>query len=250
MSSYDVLSLAYDQLTDNVEYEARSKYISGFFHRFGIADGILLDLACGSGRLTVLLAQMGYDMIGADASAGMLSYAQARAADAGVDVRFICQDMRDLDLYGTVRGCVCSLDSINHLTSLADVQTVFQKVSLFTEPGGLFVFDVNTIYKHRYVLKDNVFAFETDDFFLTWQNELQPDGVTVCNTVDLFYTENGGVYRRESESFLEKAYSVGALQKVAESAGFEICGIYDDMTAHPPTPLSERIYFVCRKKDG
>lgn len=250
MSSYDVLSLAYDQLTDNVEYEARSKYISGFFHRFGIADGILLDLACGSGRLTVLLAQMGYDMIGADASAGMLSYAQARAADAGVDVRFICQDMRDLDLYGTVRGCVCSLDSINHLTSLADVQTVFQKVSLFTEPGGLFVFDVNTIYKHRYVLKDNVFAFETDDFFLTWQNELQPDGVTVCNTVDLFYTENGGVYRRESEFFCEKAYTVTELQKAVQAAGFEVCGVYDDMTLHPPVPLSERIYFVCRKKDG
>lgn len=249
MSSYDVLSLAYDQLTDNVEYEARSKYISGFFHRYGIDDGIVLDLACGSGRLTLLLAQMGYDMIGADASAGMLACAGQRALESGADIRFICQDMRELDLYGTVRGCVCSLDSINHLTSIEDVQTVFRRVSLFTEPGGLFVFDVNTIYKHRYVLKDNVFAFETDQQYLVWQNELQPDGVTVCNTVDLFYTENNGVYRRESEFFEEKAYSVTALQKALEAAGFEICGIYDDMTDHPPVPLSERIYFVCRKKD-
>lgn len=250
MSSYDVLSLAYDQLTDNVEYEARSNYISGFFHRYGIDDGILLDLACGSGQMTLLFAQKGYDMIGADASAGMLSCAEERALEAGADIRFICQDMRALDLYGTVRGCICTLDSINHLTSIEDVQTVFQKVSLFTEPGGIFVFDVNTIYKHRYVLKDNVFVFETDQQYLVWQNELQPDGVTVHNTVDLFYTENGSVYRRESEFFAEKAYSVARLQKAAEAAGFEICGVYDDMTVHSPVPLSERVYFVCRKRNG
>ena len=180
MSSYKYLSSFYDELCENVEYEARCDYISNILCSNGIVHGTILDLACGTGSLTRLLAKKGVDVYGVDSSAEMLSEAMQRTYEEGLDILYLRQKMQSLDLYGTINTCVCTLDSINHLTKIEDVKKAFDKVGLFMDNDGLFVFDVNTVYKHREVLKDNTFVFENEKVFCVWQNSpLENDIVNI-----------------------------------------------------------------------
>lgn len=246
MSSYNDFASFYDSLTENVEYEVRSDYISNFFSSNGINDGIILDLACGTGSFTNIFANNGYDMIGVDSSEEMLMIANEKARKADNNILFLHQNMQELDLYGSVMGCICNLDSINHLNSIDDVKKTFEKVSLFTEPNGIFVFDVNTIYKHDYILADNSFVFETDDVYLVWNNELE-DNHKVNIFIDMF-VKNGELYRRSSEEFSEIAYDLDILKEMLLNAKFDIIGIYDELTLDKPKKDSERVYFVCKKQ--
>ena len=153
--------------------------------------------------------------------------------------------MKRSRMYGTVTATVCALDSINHLDSLEKVQKTFERVSLFTEPGGVFIFDVNTLFKHREVLGNNSFIFENEECFLAWQNEVNED-----NSVDIyldFFLPEGEGYRRESESFTEYFYSDEALQAALGKAGFSLCGIFEDLTLEAPQEQSERKVFVAKK---
>ena len=145
--SYASFAQYYDSLTHNVEYARRADYLCTLLAHLGHAPGLTLDLACGTGSLTVELAKRGMDIYGIDGSADMLSVARQKAAESGLDLLFLCQKMQKLDLYGTVDTVICALDSINHLTLEKDVQTAFDRVSLFMNPGGWFLFDVNTVYK-------------------------------------------------------------------------------------------------------
>lgn len=245
--SYACFAAYYDSLTEDVDYEVRSAYISNFFIRYGITDGIVLDLACGTGRMSIELANRGYDVIGVDASPDMLCEARENAAEAGhTNILFLCQRMERLDLFGTVRGCVCALDSINHLTRPEDVLSAFQKVSLFMEPGGVFVFDVNTAYKHREILGNQTFALEEEEVYLVWQNAYDPQTDTVEITLD-FFERDGEAYFRETETFCERAYTVRTLTKLLEQSGFALLHIYDELTESAPRPDSQRLYFIVRK---
>ncbi len=247
--SYNCLASFYDSLTENVDYAVRSAYISNFFIRYGITEGILLDLACGTGKIGIAFAQKGYDVIGVDASPDMLCKAQENAAQAGCSsILYLCQRMEDLDLYGTIRGCVCSLDSINHLLHEAAVLAAFQKVALFMEPGGIFVFDVNTVYKHQYVLGNQTFVYEEEDVFLVWQNQYDADTQTVDITLDLF-EQDGEAYVRETECFAERAYPIETITGLLEQSGFEVLHIYDELTECPPKEDSQRVYLVARRKE-
>lgn len=248
MSSYNILSKVYDNLTDNVEYEARSNYISGFFHSYCTVCKNVLDLACGSGTMTVLLAKKGFNMTGVDFSEDMLAEAYSKAVENDLKIQFVQQDMRELNLLSKMDAVVCCLDSINHLLSVEDVEKVFKNVSSCLEENGLFVFDVNTVYKHQEILKDNSFVFETENSFLVWQNELCEDGRTVNLYIDLFCSEDGIKYFRESEDFSEKAYTIEELSNALEKSDFEIIGIYDDLSLDKPKEDSDRLYFVCKKR--
>lgn len=245
--SYACLSAYYDSLTEDVDYQSRADYLWGFLKQYKIQDGILLDLACGTGQMSLLFAQKGYEVIGVDASPEMLCQARENVMAAGQDnILFLCQRMEELDLYGTVRSCICTLDSLNHLTTPEQVLTAFKKVALFLEPGGVFLFDVNTPYKHRQVLGDHCFVLEDEALYLVWQNQYDSSTETVEITLDLF-EEEAGVYYRQTERFAERAYETAQLRSLLEEAGFSLEAVYDDLTLNAPGEDSQRLYMIARK---
>lgn len=241
--SYNSFAACYDAFSDASEYKIRAEYLYEILKGNGVLNGILLDLACGTGTLSYLFEEKGYDVIASDISAEMLDIALKKKGDS--NILFLNQDMRELDLYGTVNACVCTLDSINHLESIDDVKQTFSRVSLFTEPDGIFIFDVNTEYKHKCILADNCFIFEDEDYFLAWQNELCEDNSEQIY-LDIFINKNG-VYHRESEDFKEYIYSDEELTYALKSAGFELLNIYDDLSFESPTETTQRKIFVSRK---
>ncbi len=241
---YAAFAAFYDALTANVDYTEIAAYYDRLNRAFGGKKGILLDLACGTGSLSVLLSKMGYDVIGTDSSPEMLSEALSKEHSS---IQYLCQSMTELDLYGTIGAAVCSLDSINHLLGQAEVLRAFERVSLFCEPGALFLFDVNTVYKHERVLGNQCFVCETDSVYCVWQNEYLGGGKTEI-TLDFFSEEKDGRYERCSEEFSETAYPEEELRALLERAGFEVCAVYDYLTENPPREDSEKLTFVARKR--
>ena len=246
----------YDALTQNVEYEKRAKRLHYLILQYirTETDGTLLtDLACGSGSLSEELAKLGYDVIGVDNSPAMLSAAMEKKLRSGLPIQYLCQDMRELDMFGTIDVTVCTLDSLNHLPSIQDVQQVFDKVSLFAQPGGLFLFDMNTLYKHQKVLADKVFLYDLDAVFCAWENRLLPDGATVEEQLT-FFEKDGDSYFRSDEFITEIAYPVDVIGDAVRKAGLELVAAFDadegldtPEQLSPVTDTTERILFVARK---
>lgn len=249
MAGYKDFAFFYDLLMKNADYESRFDYIVGLLAENGIGGGILLDMACGTGTLSKMFAQKGFDVIGVDASEEMLSKAQEKKLEEDFDALFLCQKMEELDLFGTIDAAVCTLDSLNHVTEKEKIREIFRRVALFMNDGGVFVFDVNTLYKHREVLGNNAFVFDTENVFCAWQNALLEDGETTQIDLDIFESdeEEDDVYVRYSEEFFERGYELDFLKKTLEQFRFEVVGIYDDMTKEPIKENSERAVFVCKK---
>ena len=247
MSEYNAFAEVYDRLTGNIEYSKRAEFIRTLLNRHGVGDGaIVLDLACGTGSLTLELAKYGYDMIGVDNSPMMLCEAQNKAYDSGTNMLFLCQSMPELDLFGTIDAAVCTLDSLNHLDTPEEIEATIEKVGLFMNHGGIFVFDVNTIYKHREILGNNTFVYDCDDVYCVWQNQLcEDDSVEI--SLDIFELDDGA-YFRESEGFREIACPIENYKKWLAKADFEIIDIYDEMTFNPLCDTTERAVFVARYK--
>lgn len=246
MSRYGAFAEYYDSLTSNVSYDETAKYVADILSENGIKKGILLDLACGTGTMSVQMAKRGYEVIGIDNSPEMLSEAREKAYEAKEDILFLCQDMCDIDLYGTVECTICLLDSLNHLESEEELQAAFKGVSLFTVPGGLFIFDVNTQYKHKYVLGNNTFVYDNDDVYCVWQNEYDDESKTVEIFLDFFEEENG-LYRRSSEYFTECAFSDETIRRLLKEAGFSNVKAYGELSRNAPSETEERIFYVARK---
>lgn len=247
MESYTDFAFCYDRLTENVDYKSRAEHICQIMNQCNHDPGVCLDLACGTGNITLELAKRGIDVFGVDGSPEMLSVAQQKLSEHGYDVLLICQMMQNLELYSTVDTVICCLDSINHITDPKDVQSTFDGVSKHLNSNGYFIFDVNTIYKHRNVLSNNTFVYDVDDVFCVWQNDFEDETNIVTINLDLFEPD-GDAYYRSSEEFCERAYSIEQLVGMLERSGFEVVGIYDDMSFNKPKQDSERIIFVARKK--
>ena len=246
--SYGIFSEFYDALTANVSYDTVAQVLSSLLTRYGKGRGLLLDLACGTGSVSVRLAEQGYEVIGVDLSPEMLSEAQNKAYSAGQNILFLCQDMTKLDLYGTVDAAVCTLDGLCHLPDEESVQAALRKVSLFMNPGGVFLFDVNSVYKHRAVLGNNTFVYDTDDVYCVWQNTLLSDGVTVQMDLDFFEpVSDAGDYVRQSERFTERAYPRETLEAMLKKAGFTVLDVFDGYSEKPAHDTSERLLFAVRK---
>lgn len=205
------------------------------------SKGILLDLACGTGTLSVLLADLGWDVIGVDSSSGMLSCAKQHEK-----VSYICQDMTELDLYGTVDAAVCCFDALNHLLDEQDLLDTFKRVSLFMNPGGVFVFDVNTVYCHETVFADNIFVSETDGIYCVWRHEKQDDDIMFVS-LSVFEKQENGLYKRHDETNIERAYSLKLISKLCEKSGFKVAGCYDFLTENKARENNNRVVFVCKK---
>ncbi|MGN0520697.1 MAG: class I SAM-dependent methyltransferase [Candidatus Fimenecus sp.] len=248
--SYEVFADFYDILTDNVDYTAMSKSICSLLKCYGLDRGLLLDLGCGTGTLSVRLSEAGFEVIGADISPDMLAVAQEKAFAARQNILFLCQDMTRLDLYGTVDAAVCTLDALNHLPSRAAVEETLRRVALFLNPGGILLFDTNTLYKHREILGNNTFVYDTDAVYCVWQNELQPDEKTVDISLDFFIpaSDDEPIYERESEQFSECAYSGAEWEEMLKNAGFTVLGVFDGYTENPLTDTSERAVYAVRKE--
>lgn len=248
MASYGDFAYYYDMLTENVDYDKRCEYICGLLAENGVSEGILLDLACGTGTLSLMLSEKGYDVIGVDGSEEMLTQAQEKKMETGADVIFLCQRMEELDLFGTINAAVSTLDSINHVTDVNTVKEIFRRVSLFMEDKGIFVFDVNTPYKHREVLGDNTFIYDLDEVYCVWQNSTDENLVTTIS-LDLFekdeYDEE--TYYRYSEEFSERAYDLDDIKSWLEECKFEVMAVYEEMTKESIKADTQRAVFVVRK---
>ncbi len=247
MASYGIFADYYDALTANVDYARRADFLLTLFQRLDRRPTLLLDLACGTGGFSFPLDAAGIDVIGVDPSEDMLAQAQEKKYAAGNDrILFLQQRAQELDLFGTVDGAICCLDSVNHFGGLPEVVAAFQKVSLFLEPGRLFIFDVNTLYKHRQVLADHCFCYELEHLFLVWQNSLL-ENRDVQVDLDFFLEVEDGLYDRCSETFTEYGFTMEELESALTAAGFSLVAAYDDMQDAPVTEKSQRVTLVARK---
>ena len=248
MSSYDILAGCYDQFTYDVHYAAWADYLEKHFKKRGLPGKTVLDLACGTGSLTLELANRGYEMIGVDLSPEMLSEAAEKNQKAdGIQPIFLCQPMEKLDLYGTIDACVCCLDSVNYVTAPKKLQKAFERVHLFMMPGGLFIFDINTVEKLE-SLDGQVFLDETEDAYCVWRAEYSKRSRTCSYFMDIFrLDQETGQWDRGEELHRERAYTVPELTGFLENAGFRDIKVYGDLKMSAPKPGEQRVFFVARK---
>lgn len=241
--SYELFANYYDELMQNVDYQGRAEYIDKLIKQYKPNANLLVDLACGTGSMTVKFSEMGYDVIGVDISEEMLSKARDKSDES---ILYLCQSMQQLDMYGTIDAFVCTLDSLNHIENREELCRALSRVALFLEHDGVFVFDMNTQYKHEKILGHNTFVYETDAVYCVWQNEYE-NGGKVNIALDFFEEQENGSYERYCEDFTEIAYSYAEIEDILHGVGLRILAAYDDMTLTPPKKNSERIVFVTGK---
>ena len=246
MNYYTDFACVYDRLMTETDYAGRTEYLVELFQKYDRLPTLLLDLACGTGEFSLGFQKYGMDVIGVDPSEEMLSVAREKAAACGADILFLCQAAENLDLYGTVDGAVCCLDSLNHITEYRDFCKAIERVTLFLETGRLFIFDLNTVYKHNTVLADHTFVIEQNDVFCVWQNETDPKTNQTDITLDFFIEENGS-YLRGGEEFSEKAYTKDEIISAIRQAGLELITVLDAETKGSPTEKTEREIYITKK---
>lgn len=254
MSGYDgyfAVAGVYDRLNRSIDYGAWAGFFEKCFEKFlPQRPEIILDLACGTGRMTRALSERGYDMIGVDGSSQMLSEAYMQSTER---ILYLMQDMRELELYGTVGATVCCLDSINYLTEEGDVEKVFSLVHNYSDPDALFIFDVNTPYKFENIYSDNAYILEDEDdggeqIYCGWQNFYDRE-TGICDFYLSVFREDGdGSYIREDENQRERCYTREELVGALERSGFELIGVYSDYGFGEADDSCERWYFVARAK--
>ncbi len=242
--AYNEFAYFYDEFNGEADYEALYAQVKARLDAHGITSGILADLGCGTGELTLMLAQAGYDMIGIDQSEEMLCVVRDKAEQLGLSggLLLLQQDLCALDLYGTIRGAVSTFDTLNHIP---DLDKAIANAAFFMEKGGVFLFDMNTPYKHQAVLGENVFTFEEEDARCVWRNHYDPDARRVTITVDIDYQETGEHFHEE---FFEYTYTLAEITAALEKNGFTLESVCDGESFGPLTEESER-YFFCAVKN-
>lgn len=243
MSAYEALAGVYDALTEDVGYERRADYLEKLFRRGRIPVRTVLDLACGTGEMTAILTERGYELIAVDGSPDMLARAREKAADlAGEPPVFLNQDMTELDLYGTVDAAVCCLDSLNYLLHPKDVQKCFQRLRLFVAPGGVLVFDINSSAKLA-ALDGQIFLDEQEDVYCVWRTEYEKRSRICSYWMDIFTRRVDGGWDRAGEEHRQRAYTVEELRGWLMDAGFTRVRTYGDCRMSAPRENEQRIYF-------
>ena len=248
MEAYSDFAYVYDIFMDNTPYEKWGGFVLDRLRRAGIEDGILLDLGCGTGNMTELLADAGYDMIGVDLSEEMLNVAMEKRACSGHEILYLAQDMREFELYGTVRAVVCFCDSLNYLLEEEELAQCFRLVNNYLDPGGLFIFDFNTVYKYETVIGDATIAENRDNCSFIWENTFyEEDGVNEYD-LTIFRKEEDDLYRKYEETHFQKAFEPERVKELIREAGMEFVAEYDAFTREAPKSDSERLYFIAREQ--
>jgi ubiquinone/menaquinone biosynthesis C-methylase UbiE len=254
-SGYDAIASVYDNVNSDIDYSVWADFVETCFQRYLSEKPVLiLDLACGTGKMTFELHRRGYDMIGADASEDMLYKAYDRAYDENIsDILFIKQDMREFELYGTVGAITCCLDSINYLTTRDDLEKCLACVHNYLDPDGLFIFDVNTPYKFENVYGYNHYIFEDAGSdgrraYCGWQNEYDEESSLCKFYLSVFIEDEDGRFVRSDEEQTERCYTKEELSASLEKCGFELLGFFGDFNFNEPESDCERWYIVARAK--
>lgn len=248
--SYDIFSSVYDILTENVEYERISNKICSLLHKNGVDRGLLLDLGCGTGTLSFLLEQRGFDIIGVDASEDMLAVANEKKYEDNSSALFLCQKAEELDLFGTIQCAVSTLDTFNHIGNIEKIEKSISLVSLFMDMNGIFIFDMNTPYKHTKILGNNTFVYDMDEVYCVWQNSYDKASEKTDIDLDFFIkNEDDDCFERYSESFSEYVYDINEIINIIKKCGFTLLATTDDYSDEPVCDTTERITFICKKTE-
>ena len=246
MDAYHQLAKSYDRLTNDVDYEATVEFYIEILRREGVKPRTCVDLACGTGSVTKLLAERGYDVIGVDLSPEMLTEADHKAMEEGVSIRFACQDMTELEL-GEEADCILSLcDSMNYLTEDGQLEDAFRSIAQHMKKESLFLFDMNTEYKFKEVLGQNVFGSAEEHEAYIWENDYDEEEKINEYYVSFFIENEEGLYERMEEFHYERAYSVKEIEEGLQAAGMELVEIMDGYSFDAPHEESERLLFVAR----
>ena len=247
MESYTGFAEFYDLFMDNIPYEVWSHYLTGLLNEYGVKDGIVLDMGCGTGNITELLAASGYDMIGIDNSEDMLAEAMDKRYDSGHDILYLCQDMRELDLYGTVAAAVSICDSLNYILEYDQLVHVFKLVNNYLDPGGVFIFDLNTIHKYE-MMGDTVIAENREEGSFIWENSYFEE--THLNQYDLtiFAKDDDGRYTKFEETHVQRGYTLDEIKSALNDAGMIFLDSYGAFTKNPVSDNDERIYVIAGEK--
>ena len=248
MASYESFAQVYDLFMDNVPYEEWCGYLHALLLKYGVKEGLVLELGCGTGSMTELLSGLGYDMIGIDASPEMLQEAAGKRERSGHDILYLMQDMREFELYGTVRAVVSVCDSLNYITEEEDLLKVFRLVNNYLDPGGIFIFYMNTVYKYRELLADHVFAENRDESSFIWENWFDEETQINEYGLTLFLRTEEGLYEKYEETHYQKAYSIDTVCSLLKRAGMKVEAVYDAFTQSEPGKKSERVCFVAREQ--
>ena len=246
---YGRFAYIYDDLMSCVNYPEWVDYIEEIFRKNNVSPKLVLELGCGTGSVCIEMAKRGYNMIGADLSEDMLNVALSKASKEDLDILFLHQDMREFELYGTVDAIVCVMDSINYITAIEDLNNVFGLVKNYLNPGGIFIFDINTRYKLEEILGNNTFVADEENVFYVWENAYNKDK-GLCEFMLTFFVKNQGKYTRIDECHQQKAYTIEAIQEALVGVGLTLTNMYEALTFGNPIERSERIFFTCvRGKD-
>ena len=247
MESYGKFASVYDMFQDNVNYREWTEYIVETLAQDEIKDGLVLELGCGTGTVTEMLAEAGYDMIGIDNSEEMLAEAMEKRVESGHNILYLLQDMQDFELYGTVRAVISVCDSMNYLTDEEDLEYVFALVNNYLDPGGLFVFDMNTIHKYRDVIGDTTIAEDREDGSFIWENSYDQEKNLNVYELALFLPREDGLYEKCEEEHVQRAYSIETIKRMIEKAGMELVAVYYAYTRNPGDENCERLTFIARE---
>lgn len=246
---YDLLAKFYDSINSELDYSAWADFIEKIIEReYSGKPELVLDLGCGTGKMTLELSSRGYDMTGIDYSSDMLDIARCEAEGQKADVLWLCQDMREFELYGTVDVVVSCLDCINHLTSPKDVKKTFKLVHNYLIPDGLFIFDINGKGKFENIYSDRSYVMEEEGGVCIWQNDYNKR-TKICDFyITLFEEREDRRYERYDEIQSERMYKIAEMKKLLDECGLEFLGAYSDFAFSEATDKDERIYIVAKCK--
>lgn len=244
MGSYENFARVYDELMDNVPYEEWAQFILNLLQDRKITEGLVLELGCGTGKLMTLLGKAGFDMIGVDNSVEMLQIAREKTSQ---DFLYLLQDMREFELYGTVKAVISVCDSVNYITKKEELRKVFQLVNNYLDPEGLFIFDFNTEYKYRELIGETVIAEDREDVSFIWFNEYDED--SHLNDIDLkvFVQEEGDIYQKFQEEHIQRGYTLDEIKQLLEESGLIFLEAYEEYTTRAPQMDSGRIVVVAQE---
>lgn len=261
MEAYQDFAYVYDEFMDATPYEEWGERIHELIQKYGVSKpardvedlldserNLVVDLGCGTGTLTELLYNKGYDMVGVDNSESMLSVAMEKREKGGAEILYLLQDMRELELYSTVGTVVSVCDSLNYILQEEELLEVFSLVNNYLYPGGIFIFDFNTEYKYREVIGDTTIAENRDDCSFIWENFYDPEEEINEYDLTIFIKEENGLFRRFQETHLQRGYRVEQMVELVRRAGMTIVELLDADTKESVTEESERVYIVAREQ--
>lgn len=243
MESYTDFAYVYDKLIDQ-DYEKWADYIEDIFKKHGVNPKLVLDLGCGTGSITNILAKRGYDMIGVDLSSDMLNVAREKACEDNLDVLYLCQDIREFELYGTVDAIICTLDVLNYITNPDDLKQVFSLVKNYLNPDGIFIFDINTEHKLKNILGNNTFINEENGIFYTWENEYSEN--TSYQYLTFFAETENGLYERFDENHIQRAYTTEEIKSRLLQNNMTLDAVYRLFSFQKPDEKCEKTIFVSK----